>query len=30
MKDDVKKIMRRYDRISHVYDVFESPMELHA
>lgn len=30
MKEDVKKIMRRYDRISHVYDVFESPMELMA
>lgn len=30
MKEDIEKIMRRYDRISFIYDVFEAPMELMA
>lgn len=30
MQEDIKKIMRRYDRVSSIYDIFEAPMELMA
>ena len=30
MNEKINKIMKRYDRISSIYDVFETPMELMA
>ncbi len=30
MQDEASKIMKRYDRVSSIYDMFEAPMELMA
>ncbi|MHB1391873.1 MAG: class I SAM-dependent methyltransferase [Clostridia bacterium] len=30
MQEEVSKIMKRYDRISAIYDIFEAPMEFMA